>query len=68
MVQFAISRTMRRFFLVLLFLCSLAGCHNAGSRIKNKQRAGQVTDPERVESIETMSAAETEARRQMNNW
>jgi hypothetical protein len=52
---------MRRVALLLLCLSSFAGCHSV------KHRAG-TTDPDRLESIGTMHAAETEAHRQLNNW
>jgi hypothetical protein len=61
-ILFAKSRTMRRLAFLLLCLSSFAGCHSAN------QRAGISTDPERVESVDTMHAAEAEAHRQLDNW
>jgi hypothetical protein len=59
---------MRRLALLLLCLSSIAGCHGFGSRASSKNRAGNSADPARVESIESMNAAEAEAHRQLNNW
>jgi hypothetical protein len=55
------SRTMRRFVLLLLCLSSFASCHS----VKQRDNA---TDPERTESVDTMHAAEVEAKRQADNW
>jgi uncharacterized protein YceK len=59
---------MRRIVILLLCLSSMAGCHSIGSRTASKRQPGKVTDPARLNSIETMNAAETEARGQMNDW
>ena len=53
---------MRRLAILLLCLSSFVGCP-AG-----KNRAGNATDPARVESVDTMRAAEAEAKRQADNW
>jgi hypothetical protein len=57
---------MRRFVLLLLCLCSLTGCHYFGH--KGRSQAALTRDPERRDSVSSMSAAEKEAQKQLSTW
>ena len=59
---------MRRLVILMLCLSSISGCHGVGSRAKSKNRATYSADPERVESVGSMSAADAEAKKQLENW
>ncbi|HEX3600119.1 MAG TPA: hypothetical protein VHU84_08245 [Lacipirellulaceae bacterium] len=55
---------MRRAILLLVYLSTIPGCRAAGTR----NQARQAADPDRIDAIQSMSAAEKEASQQLNKW